>query len=222
MQFFGMLGHPHNQILATITVTPNAAAEDGSASSSLRPNTLISEMVFTPGYQPEEPIDAANIAGSETIVFSMGANRDQVPFPAQYYVNGKPFDADRLDLLALTTTLFSRRSWILTRPSSGGIRWSWCRPVVGPAFGPSSTRITPERRSFIVFFLAHEDTGMMATLFIGPQDYHFQWNDHEQLLLGIVVGALVSSVLLLGWAFGSKTSRYAPLVMNELKSKAQD
>ena len=90
MQFFDMYGHPHDQILANITVTPNEGKE---------PKVPIEEMRFTPGYPEEENIEAHNIVKTETIVFSMGANRDQAPFP-QYYVNGKPFSPDRLDFHA--------------------------------------------------------------------------------------------------------------------------
>ena len=80
MQFFDMYGHPHDQILATITVS--------SENSQQLPTMPISEMTFTPGYHEEETIQAHDIAKTETIVFSMGANRDEAPFP-QYYVNGR-------------------------------------------------------------------------------------------------------------------------------------
>jgi len=56
-------------------------------------------MAFTPSYAEEETIQSTDIAKTETIVFSMGANRDEAPFP-QYFVNGKPFDPDRLDFFA--------------------------------------------------------------------------------------------------------------------------
>jgi suppressor of ftsI len=92
MQFFDMYGHPHDQILATIIVTDNTDAAQ-------LPTIPISEMVFTPGYAPDDSIQAHEIEGSESIVFSMGANRNQAPFP-QYYINGKAFDPNRLDFFA--------------------------------------------------------------------------------------------------------------------------
>lgn len=91
MQFFDMRGHPHDQILATISV-------DETVRTQL-PVKPISEMRFTPGYKDDENIEAHEIVETETIVFSMGANRNQAPFP-QYYVNGKAFDPDRLDFHA--------------------------------------------------------------------------------------------------------------------------
>ena len=94
MQFFDMYGHPHDQILATIVVTETASPQHGG------PTVPIADMRFTPGYpSPEEDIPAHAIVKSETIVFSMGADRDKVPFP-QYYVNGKSFHPNRLDFHA--------------------------------------------------------------------------------------------------------------------------
>jgi len=90
MQFFDMYGHPHDQILATIRVTD----QEGAA-----PTVPFEQMRFTPGYSPSEDIQAHNIEKTETIVFSMGANRDEAPFP-QYFVNGKPFHPDRIDFTA--------------------------------------------------------------------------------------------------------------------------
>jgi FtsP/CotA-like multicopper oxidase with cupredoxin domain len=78
-------------LLATITVDENKP--------STLPKVPIEEMRFTPGYGPEETIEAHQIVKTETIVFSMGANRDQAPFP-QYYINGKAFAPDRLDFHA--------------------------------------------------------------------------------------------------------------------------
>ena len=91
-QFFDMMGHPHSQILATITVHP-------TTSTTIVPTIPIDDMVFTPGYPIDETIQAEDIVASETIVFSMGADRDKAPFP-QYYVNGKAFDPNRLDFFA--------------------------------------------------------------------------------------------------------------------------
>ena len=98
MQFFDMRGHPNDQILATIVVTAVNADEggdgdvgDGEDINSILPTVPIEDMEFTPGYKEDESIKAEDIAGAETIVFSMGANFDQVPFP-QYYVNGRSFD----------------------------------------------------------------------------------------------------------------------------------
>ena len=89
MQFFDMRGHPHDQILATIVVTDDDSAYTHTRAIDIR------DMRFTPGYKPNESIQAKNIASSETIIFSMGANFDQVPFP-QYYVNGHPFRPEEI------------------------------------------------------------------------------------------------------------------------------
>jgi hypothetical protein len=75
-------------------------------------------------------------------------------------------------------------------------------------------------------FLAHEDTGMMATLFIGPPDYVFRIEEHLPLILGLVAGMGLSAILFLLVSKICKKSRvekaYEPVVMNELKSKAID
>jgi FtsP/CotA-like multicopper oxidase with cupredoxin domain len=91
MQFFDMYGHPHDQILATIHVR--------DSSDPRLPTLDIEDMRFTPGYEEEESIQGHDIVNSETIVFSMGADRDTAPFP-QYYVNGQPFEPGRLDFFA--------------------------------------------------------------------------------------------------------------------------
>lgn len=80
---------------------------------------------------------------------------------------------------------------------------------------------------FHCHFLAHEDTGMMSTLFIGPEDYVFRWKDNEQWIFGIVAGCVVSLVLIIAYnliGYGSKKriGSYEAVAMNELKAKAQD
>ena len=70
MQFFDMYGHPHDQILATITVVEKE--------NPVLPTVPISEMIFTPGYRDDEKIQSTDIVKTETIVFSMGANRNEV------------------------------------------------------------------------------------------------------------------------------------------------
>lgn len=104
LQFFDMRGHPHDQILATIDVIPVAATveeneTESSNDSNVGPVIPIDQMIFTPGYTEEESIEAKDIVGAETITFSMGAMFDQVPFP-QYYVNGHPFDPNRISFNA--------------------------------------------------------------------------------------------------------------------------
>jgi FtsP/CotA-like multicopper oxidase with cupredoxin domain len=96
MQFFDMYGHPHDQLLATITVVP---AEDKAS----LPTVPIKDMRFTPGYKEEENIANEDIVKIETVVFSMGTNRDQAPFP-QYYINGNSFDSERIVLQAEPNT----------------------------------------------------------------------------------------------------------------------
>jgi FtsP/CotA-like multicopper oxidase with cupredoxin domain len=249
MQFFDMLGHPHEQILATITV-------DKLGQHQL-PTIPIVEMVFTPGYEEDESIQAHDIMATETIVFFMGANRDEAPFP-QYFVNGKSFDPDRLDFFAQPG---EAREYILVNANHNvhpfhihvnrfqikemGSEIStekypalkavmdfdpdaWRDTVVVPPNG--RTRIWVQYKNYTgktVFhchFLAHEDTGMMSTLFIGPQDYVFRWEDHIQLLAGVATGVLLTSILLLGYfaVIQKKAKPYTPVAMNELKSKTVD
>ena len=247
MQFFDMYGHPHDQILATIVV-------DETVRTSL-PTISIEEMVFTPGYPEEETIQAHDIVSTETIVFSMGADRDKAPFP-QYYVNGLAFDPDRLDFFAhpgeakeyilvnanhnvhpfhihvnrfqvqemgseLSTEKYPVLKSVMDFDPS-----DWRDTVVVPPNG--RTRIWVQYKNYTgktVFhchFLAHEDTGMMSTLFIGEPDYVFKWKDHVELLTGLGVGVLVSSVLLLGYFELFRKKPYSPVAMNKLKSKVQD
>ena len=73
-------------------------------------------------------------------------------------------------------------------------------------------------------FLAHEDTGMMSTLFIGPQQTKFDWRNHVQLILGIGAGVVGTSVVLVAayFAMQSEKRTYGAVAMNELKSKAVD
>lgn len=74
--------------------------------------------------------------------------------------------------------------------------------------------------SFSLVLFCSEDTGMMSTLFIGPQDYVFDLKEHAQLLTGIGIGFALAGVLLKIVATRKKS--YSPVAMNELKSKAMD
>jgi suppressor of ftsI len=98
MQFFDMYGHPHDQILATIIMEEAQVAP---------PTIPIDQMNFLPGYQ--EDIISGFVTKSDTIVFSMGANHNQAPFP-QYYVNGKSFDPNHIDF---TTVPNEAREYVL-------------------------------------------------------------------------------------------------------------
>ena len=71
-------------------------------------------------------------------------------------------------------------------------------------------------------FLAHEDTGMMATLFIGEKDWVFRWKEHVQWIVGCIVGTVLSSVGLMIYVRREKNSLYSVVGMNELKSKTID
>jgi FtsP/CotA-like multicopper oxidase with cupredoxin domain len=249
MQFFDMRGHPHNQLLATITVDSHVRTQ--------LPTVPISDMVLTPGYTHDESIQAEDITKTETIVFSMGANRNQAPFP-QYYVNGKSFSPDRLDFFAhpgeareyilinaqhnvhpfhihvnrfqvkemgseLSTTKYPVLAAVLDFDPD-----QWRDTVIVPPNG--RTRIWVQygnytgKTVFHCHFLAHEDTGMMATLFIGTPDVKFHWRDHTHVLLGACAGILGSWMLLLVYRLTrrEKIISYEPAEMNELKSKAMD
>ena len=74
-------------------------------------------------------------------------------------------------------------------------------------------------------FLAHEDTGMMSTLFIGPPDWVFRWEEHRPMFLGLAAGMLLAGILaMLLMPKGPKSGEeaYQAVAMNEIKSKAMD
>jgi hypothetical protein len=109
----------------------------------------------------------------------------------------------------------------------------WRDTVVVPPNG--RTRIWVQYKEYTgktVFhchFLAHEDTGMMATLFIGPPDVIFHWQDHIQLIVGVTIGVVVAVTLLTLAMFCRSESEksmkeyyYSVVTMNELKSKTVD
>mmetsp|Transcript_4567 Transcript_4567/g.13147 ORF Transcript_4567/g.13147 Transcript_4567/m.13147 type:complete len:682 (-) Transcript_4567:564-2609(-) len=258
LQFFDMYGHPHDQILATFRVI-----DKGVANTQL-PTVPIPEMRFRPGYAPEETIRYEEIARTETIVFSMGSNRNMAPFP-QYYINGKAFSPDRLDFRAnpgeaveyilvnanhnyhpfhihvnrfqvqeMGSELSTEKYPILEEM----IRFNstiWRDTIAVPPNG--RTRIWVRYKNYTgktvlhCHFLAHEDTGMMATLFIGPPDVKW-WKEHKHLVVACVMGALVGSVLLLllvvacGWCSGGAgrndaEHHYSLVRMNEYKTNAK-
>ena len=246
LQFFDMYGHPHDQILATIVVEEKAHVQ--------LPTIPIEEMVFTPGYPNEETVQAEDIVATETIIFSMGADRNKAPFP-QYYVNGKPFAPDRIDFFAhpgeakeyilinanhnvhpfhIHVNRFqvkemgselSTEKYPVLKAVLDFDPFEWRDTVVVPPNGRA--RIWVQYKNYTgktvlhCHFLAHEDTGMMSTLFIGNPDKIFHWRDHVQLLTGLIVGAGISSALLL-WVFMRRAKSYTPVSMNELKAKVQD
>ena len=76
-------------------------------------------------------------------------------------------------------------------------------------------------------FLAHEDTGMMSTLFIGPQDWVFRLEELLPLLIGVAAGMVLAAILF--WVVAGNQhvtghkEVYAPVAtMNEMKVKVQD
>lgn len=249
MQFFDMRGHPHDQILATITVSE--ASDD-----TVVPTVPIADMEFTPGYSEEENIKPEDIAGQETIVFSMGADFDKTPFP-QYYVNGKSFDPNTINFHAkpgeareytlinanhnahpfhihvnrfqvqevgseLSTSTYPVLESVLDFDPE-----IWRDTFMVPPNG--RTRIWVQYKNYTgktvlhCHFLAHEDTGMMATLFIGEKDWVFRWKEHVQWIVGCIVGTVLSSVGLMIYVRREKNSLYYSVVgMNELKSKTID
>jgi suppressor of ftsI len=217
-------------------------------------------MVFTPGYEESESIKAEDIVKSETIVFSMGADRDKAPFP-QYYVNGQPFSPGRLDFFAEPG---EAREYILVNANHNVHPFhihvnrfqvkeigselstekypvlkavldyepdSWRDTVIVPPNGRARIWVQYKNYTgktvFHCHFLAHEDTGMMATLFIGPPDFTFsRWknaNIDVVILMSVGFAFLVLGVLLC--SIGSKKTNQeyeAVSTMNNLKSKAVD
>jgi len=82
---------------------------------------------------------------------------------------------------------------------------------------------------FHCHFLAHEDTGMMATLFIGPQDFSlWRWREEIALaMLGLGVGLVAATLGLCCWlrrgGGAARSHDYSAVAaMNDLKSKAVD
>lgn len=77
---------------------------------------------------------------------------------------------------------------------------------------------------------AHEDTGMMGTLFIGPPDDIFDWRDHIPMLVGIATGMVAGMVLMVAGIHlfraeseeSMKEYLYSVVAMNEVKSKTLD
>lgn len=249
MQFFDMRGHPHDQILATIIVHDSKNELQPSY-----PTIPISEMEFTPGYSEAEDIQAEDIAGSETIVFSMGANFDQTPFP-QYYINGKPFDpnealfhaqpgeareytlinanhnahpfhihVNRFQVKEMGSELSVDKYPVLESVLDFDPH-VWRDTYMVPPNG--RTRIWVQYKNYTgktvlhCHFLAHEDTGMMATLFIGRKDWVFRLREHIQWIVGCTMGVTIASLLFLS-KYRHQGEVYSAVSMNELKSKVVD
>jgi FtsP/CotA-like multicopper oxidase with cupredoxin domain len=248
----------------------------------------LNNLRFTPGYDPSETIESHQITKTETIVFSMGTNRDQAPFP-QYYINGKAFDPSRLDFFAepgqaveyilinaqhnvhpfhihvnrfqvqemgseLSTSKypvleavldFPKGVWrdtVIVPPNGRTRIWVQYKNYTGKTVRTNVlvvnmrinvlaflrlTRAFYSPQVFHCHFLAHEDTGMMATLFIGkPQVKLSQWMwEHYELLLGIGLGVVAFGGILgmMSYLLRGQSVNYQPVAaMNELKSKALD
>lgn len=253
MQFFDMYGHPHDQLLAEINVV------DKGDATVLPTVSDVMAMTFTPGYKPEENIQSHQITKTESIVFSMGADRNKAPFP-QYYINGKAFDGDRLDFHAYPGQaveyilinanhnvhpfhIHVNRFQVQEMGSELSVEEYpalaevmkfdpnvWRDVVVVPPNGRA--RIWVQYKEYTgktvihCHFLAHEDTGMMSTLFIGNPDVLFKWRDHLPLLMGCGVG------LLMGIAFAilacivvrsrneTEEHLYSVVGMNDVKARA--
>ena len=73
-------------------------------------------------------------------------------------------------------------------------------------------------------FLAHEDTGMMSTLFIGSPLVMFKWRDHIPLLLGcgvgLLVGIAIAALACLVYRSKNEEHYYSVVAMNDAKAKA--
>lgn len=111
----------------------------------------------------------------------------------------------------------------------------WRDTVVIPPNG--RTRIWVQYKNYTgktVFhchFLAHEDTGMMSTLFIGSPDIIFHWQNHIPLLIGCCIGIILGITILSLFYIMCirpesdetlKEYYYSVVKMNELKSKTYD
>jgi hypothetical protein len=71
-------------------------------------------------------------------------------------------------------------------------------------------------------FLAHEDTGMMATLFIGKKDWVFRPREHIQWIVGCTLGIAITSIFVYAKRRHVQGESYSVVSMNELKSKVVD
>ena len=76
--------------------------------------------------------------------------------------------------------------------------------------------------------MAHEDTGMMATLFIGEQDWVFRLEEHIQWMVGGIAGILLTSLIMFVYmkrlrkGGSSRMDDYSVVAMNDMKAKAMD
>ena len=66
---------------------------------------------------------------------------------------------------------------------------------------------------------------MMATLFIGKQDWVFRLKEHIQWIVGICVGVVLtitSMFIYISYFKANKDALYSVVNMNEIKAKAID
>jgi CBS-domain-containing membrane protein len=70
---------------------------------------------------------------------------------------------------------------------------------------------------------------MMSTLFIGPPDWVFRWEEHRPMFIGLIIGMLLAGVAVyyvmtkIRQRHGVVVAPYeAVVMMNEMKSKALD
>ena len=64
---------------------------------------------------------------------------------------------------------------------------------------------------------------MMATIFIGDEDFVFRWQDHKELLAGITCGVLLTAIVLITLrSVREEKQPYDRVVMDEVKAKAMD
>jgi len=61
---------------------------------------------------------------------------------------------------------------------------------------------------------------MMSTLFIGPPDWVFRWDEHKSMFIGLLIGFLLTGVTV--YFFMPIKASYEPVIMNEIKAKVLD
>ena len=110
----------------------------------------------------------------------------------------------------------------------------WRDTVVVPPKGRARIHVQYKEYTgktvFHCHFLAHEDTGMMGTLFIGPPDEIFDWREHIPMLMGIAIGVVFGAILMVAGVgiFRSESEEsmkeyyYSVVAMNDVKAKALD
>ena len=247
MQFFDMRGHPHDAILSTITVTEAPKDVDVAPTMPIANMTFTPGYAEDESISPEEIIGSETIVFSMGSEFDKAPfpqyfvngkpfdpnqiNFHAKPGEAREYIlinanhNAHPFHihVNRFQVKKMSSGLSSEKYPVLESVLDHDPD-AWRDTFMVPPNG--KTEIWVKFKEYTgktvlhCHFLAHEDTGMMSTLFIGEEDFVFRLKDHKQWIVGSAIGVIVSFLF---FHFFMKENRdYSAVSMNELKSKARD